>query len=114
MFSQEDLVSHPIVEQVSAYIDTHLAERITIDDLAEQVHMSKYYFLRKFKELTGVTVHNYIIDKRLIKACEALHSGVNVTECWRMTGFSDYTSFLRNFREAFGISPGNYRKQRFS
>ena len=110
LFAQKELVSHPMVEQVSAYIETHLGERITVDDLAEQVHMSKYYFLRKFKELTGVTVHNYIIDKRLIKACEALHSGVNVTECWRMTGFSDYTSFLRNFREKFGVSPGKYRE----
>ena len=108
LFAQEDLVSHPMVEQVSAYIDAHLTERITVGDLAEQVHMSKYYFLRKFKELTGVTVHAFVIDKRLIKACEALRSGKNVTECRQLAGFSDYTSFLRNFKGTFGVSPGKY------
>lgn len=111
LFAQEELVSHPMVEQVSSYVDAHLTERITVDDLAGQVHMSKYYFLRKFKELTGVTVHNFVIDKRLIKACEALRAGVSVTECWRLTGFSDYTVFLRNFKETFGVSPKNYASQ---
>ncbi len=111
LFAQEDLVSHPLVEQVSAYIDAHLSERITVDDLAEQVHMSKYYFLRKFKELTGVTAHTFLIDKRLIKACELLREGESVTECWRSAGFADYTSFLRNFKEAFGVSPGKYTEQ---
>lgn len=110
LFAKEDLVSHPLVEQVSAYIDKHLAERITVDDLAVQAHMSKYYFLRKFKELTGVTVHAFVIDKRLIKACEALRAGMSVTECCRLAGFSDYTSFLRNFRETFGVSPGKYKE----
>lgn len=110
LFAKEELVSHPMVEQVTAYIDAHLTERIKVDELAEQVHTSKYYFMRKFKELTGVTVHKYIIDKRLIKACEMLRSGVDVTECWRMTGFCDYTAFLRNFRETFGVSPGKYSK----
>ena len=58
LFAQEELVSHPMVEQVSSYVDAHLTERITVDDLAGQVHMSKYYFLRKFKELTGVVVND--------------------------------------------------------
>ena len=69
-----EVVSHPLVEQVSAYIDAHLTETITVELLAAQVHVSKYYFLRKFKELTGVTVHSFLIDKRLIRACEILRS----------------------------------------
>lgn len=105
-----EVVSHPLVEQVSAYIDAHLAETITVELLAEQVHVSKYYFLRKFKELTGVTVHSFLIDKRLIRACEVLKEGGSVTESWQSTGFSDYTSFLRNFREKLGISPRYYRE----
>ncbi|MCM1188098.1 MAG: AraC family transcriptional regulator [bacterium] len=110
LFTEEELVSHPLVEQVSAYIDTRLAEKITVEELAEQVHMSKYYFLRKFKELTGVTAHAFLVNKRLIKACEALGQGAGVTQAWQSAGFSDYTAFLRNFRRAFGISPGKYRE----
>lgn len=107
-FAKEEPVRHPLVEQVSEYIDGHLADKITVELLAEQAHMSKYYFLRKFKELTGVTVHTFLVNKRLIKACEALRQGKSVTESWQQTGFADYTSFLRNFREAFGVSPGRY------
>ena len=108
-FAEGGLVRDPMVEQVSEYIDAHLTEKITVDMLAEQAHMSKYYFLRKFKENTGMTVHTFLINKRLIEACEALKRGASVTESFQVSGFSDYSSFLRNFRETYGVSPGKYR-----
>ncbi|MCM1542612.1 MAG: AraC family transcriptional regulator [Blautia sp.] len=110
LFAREELVEHPLVEQVADYIDAHMEESISLDCLAGQVHMSKYHFLRKFKELTGMTVHSFVVNKRLIRACEILREGTGVTESWQRTGFSDYTSYLRNFRAAFGVSPGKYRE----
>ena len=71
--------------------------------------MSKYHFLRKFKELTGVTAHAFVMNKRLIRACELLKKGESVTTAYQSTGFGDYSVFLRNFRAAFGIAPGQYR-----
>ena len=106
MFAREELVTHPLVELVVSYID----EQISLDCLAEHVHMSKYHFLRKFKELTGMTVHAFVVNKWLIRACEALREGASVAESWQRTGFSEYTSYLRNFREKFGVSPGKYRE----
>lgn len=103
-------VLHPLVEQVSVYMDAHLAERITVDMLAEQVHMSKYYFLRKFKELTGVTVHSFLTHKRLIRACQEIKKGSGITQAWQACGFTDYSSFLRNFRAVYGMAPGKYRE----
>lgn len=108
-FAEGGLVRDPMVELVSEYIDAHLTEKITVDMLAEQAHMSKYYFLRKFKENTGMTVHTFLINKRLIEACEALKRGASVTESFQLSGFADYSSFLRNFRETYGISPGKYK-----
>lgn len=110
LFTEEERITHPLVEQVSGYIDCHIGEKISLDSLAEQVHLSKYHFLRRFKELTGLTVHAFLINKRLIHACELLRKGASVTESWQNTGFSDYTSYLRNFREAYGVSPGKYRE----
>lgn len=110
LFNREEPVRHPLVEQVSDYIDRHLTESLSVELLAAQIHMSKYYFLRKFKEITGVTVHSFVISKRLIRACELLRQGKSVLEACRMTGFQDYSSFLRNFREAFGVPPGKYRE----
>ena len=110
LFAQEELVAHPLVEYVASYIDGHMQENISLDCLADYVHMSKYHFLRKFKELTGMTVHSFVVNKRLIRASEVLREGGSVTESWQGTGFSDYTSYLRNFRESFGMSPGKYKR----
>ena len=109
--STEEITDHPLVEQVAEYVDTHRQEEITVDDVADAVHMSKYYFLRKFKEITGMTVHNFIINKKIIAACQSMAEGKSVTESWQQNGFSDYTSFLRNFRKIYGISPREYREQ---
>lgn len=105
----EELALHPMVERISRYIDEHIGEKLTVELLADQVHMSKYHFLRKFKELTGVTVHAYLIDKRLIKACSELKNGSNIEQAYQRAGFSDYSSFLRNFKNAYGVSPKKYR-----
>lgn len=110
-FSQENMVFHPMVEQVADYIERHIREGITVEELARQVHMSKYHFLRKFKEQTGVTVHHFVLNKRLIRAGEELQRGKSLTEAWQNSGFTDYSSFLRNFKKAFGVSPGKYRGQ---
>lgn len=108
LFRNESIVQHPLVEQVAAYVESHITESITVDELAGEVHMSKYHFLRKFKELTGVTVHAFIINKRLIRACLLLKQGKSISEVYQNTGFADYSSFLRNFKENFGVSPGKY------
>lgn len=110
--AQEETERHELVEQVGGYIDAHMEERIRVEDLARHVHMSKYYFLRRFKDLTGVTVHTYITQKRLILGCEKLREGKSVTQVWQECGFADYSSFLRNFKDNFGVSPGKYIKNR--
>ncbi len=107
-FTDENVVSHPMVEQVSDYIEAHIGERISVEELAGLVHMSKYYFLRRFKELTGVTVHVFVTNKRLIKACGLLREGKNITQVYQTVGFSDYSSFLRNFKNTFGVPPGRF------
>ena len=109
LFAAEEMVVHPMVDTISAYIDAHISEPILVEELAEQVHMSKYHFLRRFKELTGVTAHTFITNKRLIKACEGLKAGQSITQVYQNSGFCDYSSFLRNFKNAFGVAPGKYK-----
>lgn len=109
LLSGENVIVHPMVEAVDAYVEEHMSEPISLDQLAGQAHVSKYHFLRKFKELTGVTAHAYVMNKRLIRACELLQKGENVTEVWQSTGFGDYSVFLRNFKNAFGMSPRRYQ-----
>lgn len=108
LFSEEKTITHPLVEEISRYIDANISESISVEDLAKLVHMSKYHFLRKFKDITGVTVHTFITNKRLIKACDLLKAGESITQAYQTCGFSDYSAFLRNFKKTFGVSPGKY------
>lgn len=108
-FAEEDMLRNPLVEQVGDYVDAHLPEKILVEELADWVHMSKYHFLRRFKELTGVTAHTFITDKRLMRACSAIREGKSITQAYQEAGFADYSSFLRNFKNAFGVAPGKYK-----
>lgn len=107
---EEMQIRHELAEWVNAYIEEHMTERISLDALAEHVHMSKYHFLRKFKELTGMTVHSYLNHKRLIHGCKLLREGEAVGTVWEKCGFADYSSFLRNFKKEYGIPPTGYIK----
>lgn len=110
LFDGVETEQHGLVKQVNEYIEEHIKDRITTQQLADNVLMSKYYFMRRFKELTGMTVHSFLSQKRLIVACEELRRGIPVNQVWQECGFSDYSSFLRNFKQNFGISPRNYIK----
>lgn len=105
---EENATFHPLVEQVNEYVEEHIAEPITVEQLAQFVHMSKFYFLRKFKELTGVTVHGFVNHKKMIRAAALLREGKNVAAICQETGFVEYSVFLRNFKKAFGVAPGRY------
>lgn len=105
----EEIALHPLVLQAGNYMDEHISEKITVERLADHVHMSKYHFLRRFKELTGVTVHGYLTNKRLIKACEELKAGSSIEQAYQRAGFADYSSFLRNFKNAYGVAPKKYK-----
>ncbi len=109
LLAGEPVAEHPLVEKVTGYVEEHLSEPISIDLLAKHVHMSKYHFLRKFKELTGMTAHAFVMNKRLIRACELLADGESITKVYQSTGFGDYSVFLRNFKAVFGVSPGQYK-----
>lgn len=110
IFADDEIGDHPLVQQVSEYIEIHMEGNIYVEDIADYVHMSKYYFLRKFKELTGLTVHGFLVNKRLIRACDDIKSGGSISDAWQRAGFADYSSFLRNFKRVYGISPREYRE----
>ena len=95
----------PKIERALSYINDHLAEELSVDTLAGQVYTSKYHFMRRFKQLTGCSVHRYITQKRLLAAAELLRSGVSAQTACTRCGFQDYSAFQRAFRRQFGVTP---------
>ena len=93
-----------------SYINENLTSELTVDSIAAQVYLSKYHFMRLFKESVGSTVHQYIRQKRLLYAARLIREGVNANKAASDAGFSDYSVFHRAFKDSFGISPGDLKK----
>lgn len=93
------------VENLMRYINHHLNEDLSIDSLARKYYLSKYHMMRKFKEETGYTIHNYIVNKRLLLARSLISQGTPVIKAAQQSGFHDYTTFVRAYRKQFGAPP---------
>ncbi len=99
----------PKVDAVLAYLRAHLTEDLSVDALAERFHVSRSGLMSRFKEATGCTIHQYVVQKRLIRAAELLREGASVRDAAAGSGFQDYSTFLRAFRKRYGVSPKELR-----
>lgn len=99
----------PKVEEILKYIALHLEEDLTVDSLAKRFYLSRYYLMHRFKAVSGYTVHQYISQKRLLRAGELIRSGVPVMKAAEQAGFSEYSTFLRAFQNTFHMSPREFR-----
>ena len=103
-YVSESLFDRKIVA-VLQYLNLHLSEPLTVDFLASQFYISKYHLMRKFKESTGYTIHNYLIKKRLLMARAQILEGTSVMDACYNCGFQDYSAFSRAYKKQFGFSP---------
>lgn len=91
--------------------DERLNEDPSLEALASAAAMSKFHFLRTFRKVTGKTPHNYILTRRLTRAAAALKaSKASVSEIAYGAGFADLSTFNRQFRAVFGVSPQQFRR----
>ncbi|MBQ8624116.1 MAG: helix-turn-helix domain-containing protein [Oscillospiraceae bacterium] len=100
-----------LIQNVMTYIQEHLSEQITLEDLSEKFFFNGKYISRRFKKYTGLTIRTYILDQRIALAKKLLNNGCNVSEACYQSGFSDYANFIRSFTNFVGVSPGKYSKQ---
>jgi AraC family transcriptional regulator len=96
---------------VTAYIEEHLAERISLAALARLVRLSPYYFCRAFKQSFGMPPHRYHNSRRMVQAKALLAlPAPSVTDIGMRIGFSDTSSFTTAFRKATGLTPTAYHR----
>jgi len=99
------------VAPILDYIRDHLAEPLTLDQIADRFFLSKHYLCRVFKAATGFSVMEYIIHSRVLRARQLLQEGVSVQLAGEMSGFSDNSHFIRTFGHLTGLTPGKYAKE---
>ena len=94
------------------YINQHITEALTVDEICTAVFMSKYYFCREFKKITGLSVMEYILVTRLSLAQEMLlNEKLTVSQISYQCGFSSLAYFCNVFKQRNGQTPLQYRKQ---
>ncbi len=87
------------------YLNAHLTEGLSIDQLAERFYISKYHMMRRFRDETGYTIHGYLTEKRLLLAQQLLEQGVPSGEAALRCGYQEYSTFSRAYKKQFGRAP---------
>ncbi len=97
------------LEKMLNYLNMHFTEVISLQDLADQVHLSREVCCRFFKKMTGKTITGYLEEYRVNKSFSLVQSGqYSMTQITEMVGFSNPSRFASAFRKRFGCNPGEY------
>ena len=89
----------------------NITETPSLDELSEKFYVSKYYLLRKFKEHTKTTIHQYILMKKINLAKELLVNGCSPQKAFTLCGFSTYSNFYKAFVRETRTSPRDFVKK---
>ena len=104
-------VDPKFIRQVIDHCMEHISDPITVDDLADVAGYSRYHFSRLFAASQGISPAAFVKDLRLKQAVRLLQTELmTVKEIADSCGFEDASYFCKAFRQAYKVSPGEYRK----
>lgn len=111
--SSKDGLPPYLCDRAVDFIDAHLDQSFTLDQVAKALGMSVFYFCRQFKQSMGITPHQYVTRRRIERAKELLwHSKLPITEIALQVGFATPSAFSQIFRRLTGTTPKAFRQQR--
>ncbi|WP_163539485.1 AraC family transcriptional regulator [Gracilibacillus sp. YIM 98692] len=111
MLGNTDKKTH--VDKIISWIDHHFQYNVTLDDISNNLHISKYYMSRIFKDITGITVMQYLMQRRLLRSKYLLemHPEKTILDVALESGFESASHFSRRFRKYFNVAPSEYRNK---
>lgn len=106
------VLSSPVLQRVKDYVEAHIAEDISLDRLARVAGVSRFHFIRLFKDSVGLTPHAYLVERRMVRACNLLmHTKQSIGEIAVHCGFEDPSYFAARFRRLYRMCPREFRKR---
>ena len=93
------------------YILASLEHNISIDDIANVANMSKFHFIRQFRQQFGITPHQYVLSCRVNLARRIIESGKSLNQAAFEAGFADDSHLNRHFKRIYGLTPKRFQKQ---
>lgn len=100
-----------VTERVLSYIEEHLGQELSLEGIAEELHYSKYYMARAFREKTGITLHKYIQGRRLSEAARKLaQTRQPILDIAFDAGYGSQQAFTQAFHQEYRCTPRQYRR----
>lgn len=97
--------------RIQQYIDENFKKDLTLDSIASRFYISKYYLAHSFKNITGFTIKQYILLKRIAYAKNQLYfTNKSITDIAMECGFNSQSNFIRTFKQKEGTTPLQFRK----
>jgi AraC-like DNA-binding protein len=93
------------VSRIIKYLNDHIGEPVSLDDLSSKFYISKHHLNKIFRKATGTTVLNYVIHKRVVMAQNLMLQGQTANSAAAIAGFGDYSSFYRAYKKIFRHAP---------
>ncbi len=98
------------INNITEYIDSHISEGVTVEEIAKECRMSYSYFAKKFVQVYGKTCKEYVEEMRLYKVEELLlFTDFDLTYISNETGFSDCSHMIKSFKKHKGVTPKKFR-----
>ena len=109
LFSGQEPSSNEYVRRIRSFIEAMYVRKISIEDLAGQLHLNRRYLTRLFHGETGMSIRDYLLNTRMREAVECLRAGLSVGETAERCGYEDMFLFSKLFKKQFGVSPANWK-----
>jgi len=106
--AQERAIGNKVLYSIIQYVEQHLNDNISLDDVVSHTGQSKSSICGLFKSEMGISIKQYIISKKLAKANWLMQNGISSTQAALQIGYENYSSFYRIYRKFYNSSPSDH------